>query len=135
MTVEAILCTPSPKNPNLCIHHQIGMDRCVDALRTALAEMTAERDRWDGYIEFLRYEWSSFGAKACPACIYENGTFVRRCRPHAEMDDQTTALAEIAGALEQIAQTQPNSDPTVWAIVMAAQTTLTTHAAAIRGAK
>ena len=81
------------------------------ALRAALAAMTAERDRLEGDLNFLRYEWSPVGAKACPACLYDHGTFIRRCRLHAELDVQTSALAastEVVGLAEGVLREMAN---------------------------
>jgi len=42
--------------------------------------MSAESD-----ILFLRDKYFRFGGKACPACLYENGKFIRLCKLHEEL--------------------------------------------------
>lgn len=36
-------------------------------------------------IEFMRDGWSEIGARACPACLYEGGKFIRACKLHERL--------------------------------------------------
>lgn len=93
---------PGPGCPGRCIA------RCedVDNLNVVLhAERTA-RLAAEGALVFLRDEWSPVGAQMCPACVYDDGRFIRRCKVHewgdalkAGWDAAEATLARVRAAL------------------------------------
>lgn len=93
---------PYPKTCPRCSYSamKVYTTEYVEGLESALAEMTRERDEWKSQIEFMRDEWSSVGAKACPACLYKDGKFIRSCGPHVEIKiletERDNLSAEIA---------------------------------------
>lgn len=68
------------------------LERTIAELRHQLAAARAELEQWKRDVLFLRGEWSSLGGRACPACVYEGGRFVRLCKVHEEF---AAAQAEV----------------------------------------
>jgi hypothetical protein len=52
----------------------------------SVGKIIEERDALADQLAFIRDEWSPSGARACPACVYDNGKFIRRCKIHEEYD-------------------------------------------------
>src|SRR5215467_11125321 len=94
------LCEPEPTHEEALALICADRDRLAAQLKEALGEISrmtqrpaaeiieAERERMERLdeterrywraieaIEFLRNEYSSLGARACPACVYEDGRF------------------------------------------------------------
>jgi len=58
----------------------VGKD--VDAL-AAFAESEGRRaEALTDSIEYLRNRWTAVCSRACPACVYEKGIFIRLCQVH-----------------------------------------------------
>jgi hypothetical protein len=53
-------------------------------------------------LEFIRNKWSPFGARSCPACVYEDGVFKRSCRIHLRLDVCEKLLEDFNNAIEAV---------------------------------
>lgn len=80
----------------------------LEGLRTTQAQrdeeeiaLHAENLDLRDQIAFLRDEWSIFSARPCPACVYQEGKFLRYCKPHEETDLYKRALARATTAIAQ----------------------------------
>lgn len=45
-----------------------------------------ELKKFEEPLLFLRNEYTEFGGRACPACEYDNGRFIKRCKLHYQID-------------------------------------------------
>ena len=88
-----------------------GYDQCKvsDCSHTSLHEDAEERvaeiRRLREDLLFIRDKWDLYGARGCPACVYENGKFIRLCKIHEWAEKALAAhqavVRELAGALEE----------------------------------
>lgn len=78
---------------------QWALDR-ADQLDRQLAETADLRQRLavaEEALAYLRDHWSPFDRRACPACVYEAGRFVRPCQLHAALAVVEDDLATLRG--------------------------------------
>ena len=63
----------------------------VEHIKELEAKLAAEKEA----ILFLRNEYSSFGARGCPACLYENGKFIKSCKLHQKLAEQAEEIKKL----------------------------------------
>jgi hypothetical protein len=56
------------------------------ALAQGVLDLITERDNAQEKLTYLRNEWSPFSARPCPACVYDNGRYIRACKLHEHLD-------------------------------------------------
>jgi hypothetical protein len=90
--------------------HRAAISRDIATVAHAALETDAGRALLDrlraaeAAIAFIRDGWSPFGARACPACVYEAGVFVRPCKVHEYADALRAEVARLRAWLERVAR-------------------------------
>lgn len=73
---------------------------CCHTLRAARHDLAEAREN----LTFLRDGWSEFGGRGCPACVYDNGRFIRPCKLHAVIEERDARIAALTEALRKFGQ-------------------------------
>jgi len=79
-----------------------------------LIALIVARDAAREAITFLRDDWHPYSSRACPACLYENGKFIRRCKVHEALDTAIRERDEARDALEDVRLSYEDWKPGDW---------------------
>ena len=72
-----------------------------ERIATALSELLDSLDNAEDKLEFIRDEISPLSARPCPACVYDDGEFIRRCKLHEQLDEAARTV-EFLEAAQQV---------------------------------
>jgi hypothetical protein len=53
-------------------------------------------------LRFIRDDWSEYGARACPACVYVEGKFIRSCKIHEALDKAQKRVEMLQAEVEML---------------------------------
>lgn len=86
--------------------------QCVPHALDEIVSLKQRAEEAERKIAFIRDKWSEYGARACPACVYDAGRFVRLCNVH-EHAESLRRQRDAAGALTRLYADDAETDALV----------------------